>query len=158
MYGGIKGRKTIPEVCVAIRLPETKMAAKMAAKMKQTLKTFSMQYAHLSLDIQLYHIACIVQWSDSYCWTSLVLHPGMMLMSFLGCIGTLMKASCVDMLLIVAFGGVTDIVTGKWTNALHACHLITTVLLQDFFQSGTKTYQELRAYNEAVREHTFERL
>ena len=132
----------------------------MAAKMKQTLKTFLMQYAHLSVDIQLYHIACIVQWSDSYCWTSLVLHPGMMhtLMSFLGCIGTLMKASCVDMLLIVAFGGVADIITGKWTNELRACHLVTTVLLQDFFQSGTSTYQELREYKEAVREHPFERL
>ena len=160
MYGGIKGCKTIPEVGVAIRLPESKMAAKKAKKMKQTLKTFSMQYAHLSVDIQLYHIACIVQWSDSYCWTSLVLHTGMMhtLMSFLGCIGTLMKASCVDMLLIVAFGVVADTITVKWTNALRACHLITTVLLQDFFQSGTKTYQELREYQEAVREHPFERL
>ena len=57
MYGGIKGCKTIPEVGVAIRLPESKMAAKMAAKMKQTFKTFSMQYAHLSVDIQLDHIA-----------------------------------------------------------------------------------------------------
>ena len=63
-----------------------------------------------------------------------------------------------DMLLIVAFRGVADIITGKWTNALRACHLITTVLLQDFFQSGTKTYQELRDYKEAVREHLFERL
>ena len=44
-----------------------------------------------------------------------------------------MKASCVDMLLIVAFGGVADIITGNWSNALHACHLVTTVLLQDFF-------------------------
>ena len=61
-----------------------------------------------------------------------MLHPGMMhmLMSFLGCIGKLMKASCVDMLLIVALGGVAGIITGKWTNALHACHLITTVLLR----------------------------
>ena len=136
------------------------MAAKMTEKMKQTLKTFSMQYAHLSVDIQLYHIACIVQWSDSYCWTSLALHPGMMhtLISFLGCIGALMKASCVDMLLIVAFEGVADIITGKWTNALRTCHLITTVLLQDFFQSGTKTYQELHEYKEAVREHPFKRL
>ena len=74
MHGDIKGCKTIPEVGVAIRLPESKMAAKLAAKMKQTLKTFSMQYAHLSVDIQRYHIACIVQWSDSCCWTSLVLH------------------------------------------------------------------------------------
>ena len=75
MYGGSKGCKTIPEVGVAIRLPESKMAAKMAAKMKKTLKTFSMQYAHLSVDIQLYHIACIVQWSDSYWWTSPVFIP-----------------------------------------------------------------------------------
>ena len=57
-----------------------------------------------------------------------------------------MKASSVDMLLIVAFGAVADTIRGKWTNALRACHLITTVLLQDFFQSGTKTYQELREY------------
>ena len=92
---GIKGCKTIPEVGVAIRSPDSKMAAKMAAKMKMTLKTFSMQYAHLSVDIQLHHISCIVECSDSYCRTSLMLHPGMMhtLMSFLGCIGTLMKAS-----------------------------------------------------------------
>ena len=53
-----------------------------------------------------------------------------------------MKASYVDMLHIVAFGGVADIITVKWTNALRACHLITTVLLQDVFQSGTNTYQE----------------
>ena len=69
-----------------------------------------------------------------------------------------MKASCVDMLLIVAFGGVPGIITGKWTNALRACHVITTVLLQDFFQSVAKTCQELRKYNEAVREHPFQRL
>ena len=89
-----------------------------------------------------------------------MLHPGMMLtlMSFLGSIGTLMKASCVDMLLTVAFGGAAGIITGKWTNALRACHLITTVLLQDVFQGGTKTYQELSEYKEAVREHPVERL
>ena len=70
-----------------------------------------------------------------------------------------MKALCVDMLLIVAIGGVADIITGKWTNALRACHLITTVLIQDFFhQSGTNTHQELREYKETVREHPFERL
>ena len=80
-------------------------------------------------------ISCIVQCSDAYCWTSLVLHPGMMhtLVSFLGCVGTLMKASCLDMLLTVAFGGVAGIIAGKWTTALRACHLITTVLHQDFF-------------------------
>ena len=80
------------------------------------------------------------------------------LMSFLGCIVKLMKASCVDMLLVVTVGGVAGIFTGKWTNALRACHLITTVLLQEFSQSGATTYQELREYKESVREHPFENL
>ena len=61
------------------------------------------------------------------------------------------------MLLAVAFGGVAGIITGKWTNALRACHLITPVLLRDFFQSGAKTYHELGEYKEAVREHPFGR-
>ena len=91
--------------------------------LENTLNTFGMQYAHLSVDLQLYQIPCLVQWSDPCRWTSLVLHPGMMptLMSFIGCIGTLKKASGVDVLLTAAFGGVAGIITGKsWTNALRA--------------------------------------
>ena len=46
-----------------------------------------------------------------------------------------MKASGVDVLLTVAFGGLAGIITGKsWPNALRAYRLITTVLLQDFFR------------------------
>ena len=80
--------------------------------LENTLKTFGMQYAHLSIDLQL---SCIVQWSDHNRWKSLVLHPGMMrtLISFLGCIGTLMKASDVDVLLTAALGGVAGIMPGK---------------------------------------------
>ena len=120
-----------------------------------------MQYAHISVDIKLYQISCLVQGSDPYAWKSLVLHPGTMhtLMSFFGCIETLMKALGVDVLLTAAFGGVAGITSGKsWTNALRANRLITTVLLQDFFQSGAKTYQELNEYLEAVREHPAGRL
>ena len=140
------------------------MAAKMAAKMKKDLDdVFNAIRTPLSRHTAWSYIvySTIVQWSDSYCWTSLALHPGMMhtLMSFLGCIGTLMKASCVDMLLtgFILRGG-AGIITGKRTNVLHACHIITTALLQDFFQSGAKTYQELSEYKAAVREHPFERL
>ena len=65
-----------------------------------------------------------------------------------------MKASGVDFLLTAAFEGVAGIITGKaWTNALRGYRLISTVLLQDFFQSGTKTFQELSEYLEAVIEH-----
>ena len=71
-----------------------------------------------------------------------------------------MKASCVDVLLTATFRGVADIITGKsWTNALRANRLITTMFLQDFFQSGAKTYQELREYmDRAVRDHPVGRL
>ena len=64
-----------------------------------------------------------------------------------------MKVSGVDMLLNAAFGGLAGIITGKsWPNVLRAYRVITTVLLQDFFQNGAKTYQELSEYLEAVRE------
>ena len=70
-----------------------------------------------------------------------------------------MKASGVDVLLTAAFGGLAGIITGKsWPNALRAYILITTVMLQDFFQSGAKTYQELSEYLEAVRDHPVGRL
>ena len=139
--------------------PDTVMTA--LVYLEKNSKTFGMQYAHISVDLQLYQISCIVQWSDPYRWKSLVLHPGIMhtLMSFLGCIGTLMKASGVDVLLTAAFGGLAGIITGNsWPNALRAYRLITTVLLQDFFQSGAKTYQELSEYLEAVRDHPVGRL
>ena len=44
-----------------------------------------------------------------------VLRPGAMhiIMSFLGCIGTLMKGSCLDVLVGAAFGGMNGIITGK---------------------------------------------
>ena len=129
--------------------------------LENTSKTFGMQYAHISVDLQLYQISCLVQWSDPYRWKSLVLHPGMMhtLMSFLGYIGTLVKASGVDVLLTAAFGGLAGIIPGKsWPDALRAYRLITTVLLQDFFQIGAKTYQELSEYLEAVIDHPVGRL
>ena len=120
-----------------------------------------MQSAHISVDLQLYQISCLVQWSDPYRWKSLVLHPEIMhtLRSFIGCIGTLLNASGVDVRLTAAFGGLAGIIAGKsWPNALRAYRLFTTVLLQDFFQSGAKTYQELSEYLEAVRDHPVGRL
>ena len=129
--------------------------------LENTSKSFGMQYVHISVDLQLYQISCLVQWSDPYRWKSLVLHPGIMhtLMSFLGCIGTLMKASGVDVLLTAAFGGLAGIITGKsWPSALRAYRLITTVVLQDFCQSGAKTNQELSEYLEAVSDHPVGRL
>ena len=74
---------------------------------------------------------------------------------------TLIKGSGVDVLLTAAFGGVAGIITSQASHVLMHCgHTvsITTVLLQDFFQSGAKTYQELSEYLEAVREHPVRKL
>ena len=76
------------------------------------------------------------------------------LMSFLGCVGTLMKASGVDILISAAFAGITNIVNGKaWTNALRAYRLIIAVLLHNFYSNGVKTYEELNVYLETARGH-----
>ena len=77
--------------------------------------SFGMQYTHITVDLQLYQTACLVQWNDPLRWTNVILHPGMMhtLMSFLGCVGTLMKASGVDILISAAFAGITSIVNGN---------------------------------------------
>ena len=99
---------------------------------ERALNSFGMQYTNITVDLQLYHTACLVQWNDPLRCTNVILHPGMMhtLMSFLVCIGTLKKASGVNILISAAFAGITSIVNGKaWTNALR---LIIAVLLQNF--------------------------
>ena len=129
--------------------------------LQRTLNAFGMQYTHVSVDLQLYQTACLVQWNDPQRWTGLILHPGMMhtLMSFLGCIGTLMKASGLEVLMSAAFGCISIIINGKaWTNALRAYRLIIAVLLRSFYSNGAKTYQELSDYLEAAREHPTGRL
>ena len=129
--------------------------------LERTLNSFGMQYTHLTIDLQLYETACLIQWNDPLRWTNVILHPGMMhtLMSFLGCVGTLMKSSGVEILISAAFAGITSIVNGKaWTNALRAYRLITAVLLKNFYSDGDKTYEELDVYLETAREHPTGRL
>ena len=81
------------------------------------------------------------------------------LVIFLCCIGTLLKASGMDILISAAFAGITSIVNGKdWTNALRAYLLIIAVLLQNLYSNGAKTYEELTVYLETAREHPTGRL
>ena len=123
--------------------------------LERSLLSFGMQYIHLTIDLQLYEIACLIQWNDQERWRHLILHPGMMhtLMSFIGCIGTLMKATGMEVILGAAFGGIPNILNGKaWTKALRAYRLIVAVVLKSFFANGAKTYQELNQYLQSVRE------
>jgi len=65
--------------------------------------------------MQLYKVALQIKWSDPERWKNLVLRPGgmHMLMSFIGCIGNLMKVSGLEEILSVAYGGVRNMLNGK---------------------------------------------
>ena len=129
--------------------------------LERTFKSFGMQYTHLTVDLQLYQTVCPVKWNDPLRWTNIILHPGLMhtLMSFLGCIATLMKASGVEIIISAAFAGITSTVNRKaWTNALRAYRFITDTLLQNFFSNGAKPYEKLSVYLETAREHPTGRL
>ena len=125
--------------------------------LEKALNSFGMHPHHS----RLYQTACLVHWNDPLRWTNVILHPGVMhtLTSFLGCVGTLMKASGVDVLISAAFAGITSIVNGKaWTNALRAYRLIMAVVRHNFYSNGAKTYEELNVYLETARGHPTGRL
>ena len=74
-----------------------------------------MKTSNLSADMQLYIVATLIKWnSHGNRFTSVILRPGGMhtLMSFNGCIGNLMKASGLEVLVGAAFGGLTSIMNG----------------------------------------------
>ena len=128
--------------------------------LERALNSFGMQYTNITVDLQLYHTACQAQWNDPLRWTNVILHILRMMhtfMSFLVCIGTLMKASGVNILINAAFAGTTSIVNRK-ANALRAYRLIIAVVLQNFYSNGAKTYEELIVYLETAREHPTGRL
>lgn len=129
--------------------------------LERSLKGFGMKYAHITVDLQLYIVACLIQWSDPVRWKSVIIHPGMMhtLMSFLGCIGFLMKGSGIEQLLAVAFGGITNILNGKsWTNALRAYRILMAVLLQDLLKNEPQTDAAITEYLDKACEHPTGRL
>lgn len=129
--------------------------------LERSLKSFGMKYAHITMDLQLYIVACQIQWGNPMRWKSVIIHPGMMhtLMSFLGCIGFLMKGSGMEQLLTVAFGGIANIVNGKsWTNALRAYRMLLEVLLQDLLQEGPQTDAAITEYLDKACEHPTGRL
>ena len=76
------------------------------------------------------------------------------IMSFLGCIGTLMKGSGLDALVRSAFGGLTGIMSGKaWVRAMRAFRMVSATLLENFLQTDTKMFDDILAHIEDARNH-----
>ncbi len=93
------------------------------------MKSHGQKYIHLVADLQLFKMAMQIKWSDPTRWQYLVVRPGGMhtLMSFLGCVGNLMKESGLDDILNVAYKGVANMLNGKaWPKALRGLCMVVT--------------------------------
>lgn len=124
--------------------------------MKKSLAEQGMAYANLSIDMQLYMVAQQIKWWESERFRDVILRPGAMhiIMSFLRCIGTLMKGTGLDVLVGAVFGHLTGIMSRKaWVRAMRAFRMVTVVLLQHLFQDGEKNFDEISAHMEEARQH-----
>ena len=84
------------------------------------------------------------------------IRPGAMhiITSFLGCIGTLVKGSGLDVLVGAAFGSMNGIITGlAWVRAMRAFRMVLDALLHNFLHTGAKTCEEISAYMDEARKH-----
>ena len=124
--------------------------------MKTSLGELGMTCANLSIDMQLYMVGQQVKWWEPDRFKDVILRPGAMhiMMSFLGCIGTLMKGSGLDALVGSAFGGLTGIMSGKaWVRAMRAFRMVSATLLENFLQADTKMFDDILAHIEDARKH-----
>ena len=113
--------------------PDTIMTA--MEYFKKYLQGMGMSKVHISLDMQLYIISLQVKWSDPERWKTIITHPGGMhtLMSFLGCIGKLMKGSGLEDILKAAYRGLAGILSGKsWPRAMRALRMVCVALLAEY--------------------------
>ena len=70
-------------------------------------------------------------------------------MSFLGCIGKLMRGSGFEELIGAAFSGLTGILNGKnWPRAMRALRMVCTVLLSNFLyqEESIPTFEDLSIF------------
>ena len=114
-----------------------------------SLQSFGMEYAHICMDMQLYMVACKIKWNDTEKWKHVIVHPGMMhtLMSFLGCIGTLMKGSGIETILSTTFGSIKSLLNGKaWPQALRAFRMLTAALLNNFLSGGPRSSEDINDF------------
>lgn len=81
-----------------------------------------------------------IKWADPNRWKHLVLRPGMMhtLISFIGCIGTLMQGSGFEELIKTTYGGIPNIINGKaWPKAVRALRMITLALFEELITANS---------------------
>ena len=100
------------------------------------------EYVVFTCDQQLYRIAVQVIWENPAKFDNVYVRLGGMhlLMSFCGCVGSLMSDSGLEEILGSAFGGVSKMLSGKkYPHNVRALRLLTEELLRPVFQEYTLT-------------------
>lgn len=117
------------------------------------VKSHDQQYPQLVADMQLFKFVMQIKWSNPHRWKTIVVRPGGLhtLMSFVGCIGTLMSGTGLEEILSAAFSGVGSMLNDKaWPKALRGFRMMTTILLEGIIASWCNTSnQVLKALSQA---------
>lgn len=96
------------------------------------------EYVIFTADQQLYRVAVHVMWENQALFGDIYLRLGGMhlLMSYVGCIGSLMAGSGVVEVLSEAFGGVLKMLSGKkYPDNVRALRMLVEELIRPFFQT-----------------------
>ena len=125
------------------------------------MEQHKLPYIHLSADMQLFKVILQIKWSYPNRWKHLVVRPGGMhtLMSFIGCIGTLMSGSGLEELLGAAFKGVSHMLKGSaWPKAVRGLRMVVCALLEPLITAGKTTVDVMEEELEKVRQSRTGRL
>jgi hypothetical protein len=114
--------------------PSTIMTSMLKAK--QVTENTGQEYVIFTADQQLYKIAVHVLWENQAMFSNFYLRLGGMhlLMSYVGCIGSLMADSGIVEVLGVAFGGVLKMLSGKkFPENVRALRMLVEEILRSVF-------------------------
>ena len=120
------------------------------------------KYIHILKQICSCHkVAIHIKWSDTDRWKHMIIRPGGMhtLMSFIGCIGTIMPGTGLQKGLGASFKGVPNMINGKvWQKALRGMRMIVTVMMEVLVEVANYDVEQIQVCLEKATEHPNGRL
>jgi len=117
--------------------PSTMMAAMLKAK--AVTQHIGQEFVVFTADQQLYRVAVHIMWENQGLFNNFYLRLGGMhlLMSYVGCVGSLMAGSGIVEVLNTTFAGVSKMLTGKkFPNNVRALRMLVEELLRPVFEEN----------------------
>ena len=141
---GISRGKPALSIChLSIKLLPIPPPSSAMLKARPVTDTTGQEYVVFTADQQLYRVVVHVMWENQVLFGNLYLRLGGMhlLMSYVGCIGSLMAGSGILEVLSEAFGGVLKMITGKrYPDNVRALRMLVEELISDHFSKHKTCY------------------